>query len=554
MYVLLDIEWITNKKHHISPTQIAAMRVDDLWYRSALFYSRIRPKDETFHQWDDVAYAGGDRWAFLSAPGLRKVLSDFLNWLRKTDQICVWDETARDTLKSLYQWVFKEPFPHDILLLNEYAEAYVRKADISENDPYIIAQETGEDVPEEEGYAVSEVCAIQSALRGLGIPAKVLQEDSSQVFLNLGLEPDFYLDEQFHVVHTSDCPYLDDTLYPVFYPEDQFFFQKGMTYCACMKNVRRDVAQGRIQEKIASSGSGYVYLVKSDVFHRADCHFVQSMVGEIRGSTDYEGSTATGRRPCRMCKPTKGRTTEEDSGSVGPKLLPICATKHAAKKQCSEPGESGKRTLSKEEKRSMTRFRQAQTERIAGKKNTFATKTEKADFYTLTRSGYGFFAAAGYSSYHLRQCSRLKGLQNIEGFSTCRDAERRGLSPCRLCRPSEKDNILYPAHIKSREQENETTYILIDGCMKNGYPYKESGAEFIFETPVGRWKINTEASPYIVHHINLVTTPGNQAAYHRQPRLFLSFRDIFRYVQKHDKAIMAKQPADWQGTELQKMG
>lgn len=554
MHVLLDIEWVTNKKMYISPTQIAAMRVDDLWYRSALFYSRIRPKDETFHQWDDISYAGGDRWSFLNAPGLRKVLSELMAWLRKSDQVCVWDETVRDTLESLYQWVFKERFPYDILILNEYTEAYVRKTDITENDPYVISQETGEDVPEGEGYAVNEVCLLQSALRGLGIPADVLKEAPSQVFLSLGLEPDFYLDEQFGVVHASDCPYLDGTLTPVFYPEDQFFFQNGMTYCACMKDVRRGVAQARNQDQINSSDYRYVYLEKSGVFHRADCRFVQNMVGEIRGTTHYRGSAATGRRPCQVCKPNEDELAENENRAAVPKWVAIGDQKKSTPKRRQEEEQPGKRTLSKEERRSLTRFRQAQTERVARENDTFATDIEKSDFYTLTRSGYGFFAGAGYSTYHLRHCSKLKGIQNIDGFSTCREAERRGLSPCRLCRPSEKDNILYPAHINSKEQENETTDILIAGCVRNGYPYEASKAEFFFETPVGRWKINTEASPYIVYHINLVKTPNNQFAYHRQPRLFLSLGDTFRYIQKHDKALMAKYPADCRETELQQMG
>lgn len=45
MFVLMDIEWIENRIHHICPTQIAAMRVDEQWHCLDLFYSRIRDRN-----------------------------------------------------------------------------------------------------------------------------------------------------------------------------------------------------------------------------------------------------------------------------------------------------------------------------------------------------------------------------------------------------------------------------------------------------------------------------------------------------------------------------
>lgn len=550
MYVLLDMEWVTNNIRHISPTQIAAMRVDDSWYRSALFYSRIRPRDESFHQWSDIAYTGGDRWSFLSAPVLRKVLSSLVHWLRKTDRVCVWDETARDALLSTYQRVFKECFPYDILLLNEYTEAYVRQAAIPENDPYTIAEETGQDIPAPEGYAVNEVCAIQSALRGLRLPAEVLEDSPSQVFLALGQEPDFYLDEQFKVVHAPCCSYLDDTLTPVFYPEEQFFFQKQLTYCGCMRTTIREVNRERNRSRFASLNYRYVYLERSEVFHRADCHLALNTTGVTRGTARYKKSAATGRRPCRVCRPDLYRPSEESTPPPAPKRIDAVSKKKKANKTRIGESIAGMRTLSEEEIRSLKRFRQAQQERLAREDASFASDTEREDFFTLTRSSYGFFAAAGHSSFHLRQCTKLKGLGHIEGFATCREAQRKGFKPCRFCKPTEKNNILFPAQIGSRTQEGETVEVLIDRCLRNGYPYQNSEEEFLFETPVGKWLVNTAASPYIVYHINLVKTPHNQAEYHRQPRLFLSLEDVFRYVQKHDKALMTRASAGCRQTEL----
>ena len=58
MFVLMDIEWIENQIHYITPTQIAAMRVDEQWRCHNRFYSRIRPRDSSFHQWTHMAYTG----------------------------------------------------------------------------------------------------------------------------------------------------------------------------------------------------------------------------------------------------------------------------------------------------------------------------------------------------------------------------------------------------------------------------------------------------------------------------------------------------------------
>lgn len=57
------------------------------------------------------------------------------------------------------------------------------------------------------------------------------------------------------------------------------------------------------------------------------------------------------------------------------------------------------------------------------------------------------------------------------------------------------------------------------------------------ETEVGIWRINTASSPYRLDHINLTMTPDNRTEFHRQPRLFLSLRDAFYYIKRHDEGL-----------------
>lgn len=535
MYVLVDIEWVTNKKQIKNPTQIAAMRIDDFWYCDTLFYSRIRPKDDSFHQWDDIAYTGGDYQSFLNAPSLYTVLSNFLNWIRNTDQICVWNERIRDTLTSVYQWIFHGDFPHRILLLNEYTEAYVRKKKLTENDPYIIAQETSEAVPESEGYAVHEVYAILNALRGLGITAQVLENPPSLAFLNLDLKPDFYLNEENSTVHVPECPQQNDNLTPIFYPEDSFFFLEHMTYCSCMKTIIRNVRKAGNREKIESISCPYIYLERSMVFHRSNCGMILSTNSKILGAQHYQNVLATGRRPCRMCKPEMNVRLEK-SPSTAPKIISIGEYNRKKDLGAELPMD---RPLTKEESCSLKRLHQAQKERLSRNNAEFHSETEKQDFYTLSCSAYGFFAAKGHSTFHLRECTKLNNLTHIRGFATYKEAVCRGHTPCRVCKPTASDDILYPASIDSKTQQNESTELLVTKCLQHGYPYQQTEDKFIFETPVGRWMIKTEACPYVVYHINLVMTPNNQTSYHRQPRLFLSLQDTYRYIKKHDKELAA---------------
>lgn len=58
------------------------------------------------------------------------------------------------------------------------------------------------------------------------------------------------------------------------------------------------------------------------------------------------------------------------------------------------------------------------------------------------------------------------------------------------------------------------------------------------ETMVGRWKIDASTRPVRLAHINLVREPENTEDYHVQPRLFLSLRDTFDYILRHDYALI----------------
>lgn len=90
MFVLMDMEWVEDQAQNVSPTQLAAMRVDERWNGQGRFYSRICPKDSSFYQWEHMAYTGGTADDFLRAPGIDSALSKLEDWLRPDDVICFW--------------------------------------------------------------------------------------------------------------------------------------------------------------------------------------------------------------------------------------------------------------------------------------------------------------------------------------------------------------------------------------------------------------------------------------------------------------------------------
>lgn len=64
MYVLIDMEWITNRHGNHWPTQLAASRVDEAWNTVDTFSVLFRPKDASFQDWNHMAFSGWDHQDF----------------------------------------------------------------------------------------------------------------------------------------------------------------------------------------------------------------------------------------------------------------------------------------------------------------------------------------------------------------------------------------------------------------------------------------------------------------------------------------------------------
>lgn len=93
MYVLIDMEWVTNRHGNHWPTQLAAIRVDEEWQTVDSFSVLFRPKDITFQKWDHMAFSAAELIERLNAVAQAQKVS--LNNL-----VCQCCEYALDNLSE----------------------------------------------------------------------------------------------------------------------------------------------------------------------------------------------------------------------------------------------------------------------------------------------------------------------------------------------------------------------------------------------------------------------------------------------------------------------
>ena len=124
MYVIADIESLQNKLNMHSPTQLAALRVDDDWNVVGEFFSYIRPLDSSFYDWNDVAYTGGRPEDFLHARGCYNVLDRFKKWVGE-DTLCWWYQNSCELYRVLNRNVLKLEVEKDGAVLSKYVKAFL---------------------------------------------------------------------------------------------------------------------------------------------------------------------------------------------------------------------------------------------------------------------------------------------------------------------------------------------------------------------------------------------------------------------------------------------
>jgi len=527
MFVIADLEWMTNVEGHHSPTQLAATRVDNNWNVVDEFNYFIRPRDSEFHEWNHVAYTGGTATDFLFAKNAYVVMMSFQEWLKEDDVLLWWYDESEKLFKKLVSLILKIREPHKAISINEHIYAFLAGQPHSRGNPYKIAEGRGITTrPRLKHCSSNDVRVVRELLRTISYPQesllkpvvkpkKVLKPHMQFAHLPYQYDPNTKL------IHLKECPTIADV-------ETQGFetlkspIRKGYKPCECCKEEYKTAFRERNIDILERTQYTYIYSPESKVFHKYTCGLMLS-AKHIMGTRKYETVEKTGRVPCKLCHPTP-----QDTYKPLPPQLKVLKLK---KKKSS--------MLAKEDSKAVRRQKVAAEERFRRLKEDNLTETERNDIFTLTQPRFAFWVGQGYQTFHLRSCSKLQEVSNLRGFSTYKDAIRAGFTPCRKCRPTSKHDANFSIPITNRVRENEKIEDLEALCLDAGYSHRKEGPYFYLETAVGKWRINISAAPIKLEHINLVKTPGAKK-YHEQPRLFLSFLDTFDYIKRHDDELAKK--------------
>ena len=529
MYVIMDMEWIESHGGVPCPTQIAALRVDRQWRRSEVFNSLIRPRDKSCHHWDHMAYTGAEREQFQDAPSGISVFRALFQWLRDDDVLLWWEKHAALTFVNAVRHMLNRELSQPVRLLRPT----VVKACGGKGSPCQLAASRGILIPEPQHVSANDVETLRRLLEHLGIRPESIHDSPKPKAKASSPDIMKYLyDPATNLLHTADggCQVENPSGYATF----KGCLRKGFRPCpVCLaKDYRREFMKVT-NEVISRTEYNFVYQAKSKVFHKAECvHARRIPYWEVRGSVNYYVCTELGKRPCRLCNPTKNYHRPRVLLSV-PAVVPTLP-----KKPRPTPLPGLTRILNADETRAYNRHLEAAQRRssIAPAFDTIAQEDE----YKRSCSGFMFWAARGYKSFHRANCPKLKGLANLEGFSHFKHATGRGFTPCKLCKPSPKDDLVISVPSGSAIRPNETTGLLDHLCGEYGYRHSRDEWFYYINTPVGKWKLDITARPIDLWHINLVNNPN--ADYHRQPRLILSLSDAFWYIHRHDKTLLERMP------------
>lgn len=510
MFILADIEWIADEQEQPQPTQLAAVRTDADWNTADTFFALIRPEGE--QDWEHMAFNGHAPEEFRRAQPLCEVLRDFAAWVQPEDILCWWHYQSEQLLPHLAEQVQITLRNTEELSLKEYVLGFLGRS----GSVIGLCRELGIELPSPAHCAENDAEALRRLVQAIGLPQEMLCDENGRkkplTAIRGTTRHRLLYDEKAKRLHRADCVLLPKHMLCPVYETFKSPIRKRLIPCACCRAEYLAALKERNRNSIERCRWQYVYAAGSAVYHRKDCPYVLAAYS-IGGFGKPSTVKKYGLRPCRFCCPDRKK----------PKPVP------------EKPKLVSKRGLCRAEREAIDRVRRAQAERAAEKQERTAAEQRKTKL--LTQPGFAFWAGKGYRTFHLRDCPRLEKPQQLRGFRRYQDAVNAGYKPCRQCRPTAKQDALYSIPITSHERSGESADTLVQLCTERGIPFEQDERYFVLRTAVGIWRIDLHALPVHLAHINLVKQREKSPEYHIQPRLFLSLRDAFRYILRHDKTL-----------------
>ncbi len=519
MYILMDMEWVENEQGKSCPTQIAAIRVDERWNTVDTFSALVCPAQDMAWDWSEIGFQGHTPEEFLCAQPLEVVLTAFALWFQSDDVLCWWHCQAENLFrKRVKQWKIAMPSVQ-MLALDEYIFGFsgeqggirnlCRKHDIAVQLP--------------EHCSENDVVTLQRFVQGIALPQAVLQDEKKRKRLGSGekgkVKYRFLYDSHTKRLHNANCELLPKGTELQGYVTFKKPIKQRLVPCECCRAAYLQALRERNRDNLEHVSWNYAYAKYSKVYHRKDCPYI--LTARLYNGFRMPWMTQLhDLRPCKYCRPDVKRKKKKKKPRPAP------------------PKPVSKRGLRKVERDAIDRVRRAKVDRVAAKRSH--SKEEKRKAMLLSQPGLAFWAGIGYKTFHLQGCPRLEKPKKLRGFRWYQSAIDAGYKPCRQCKPTAKYDAVYSIPITSRERSDESAETLVQLCTERVLPFTQDERYFTLETEVGRWRIDMHTLPVHLEHINLVREPI-ATEYHVQLRLFLSLRDTFRYIIKHDKTLAKQQ-------------
>ena len=562
MLVIMDIEWIVSN-YRICPTQLSAMRVDSNWRVADQFNRLIQPFSPAAQQWEHVAYTGYLPGSFLSAQSAAMVFNKLNEWLWPGDVLCWWSEPTAAAFIALHRVLIKSEPAYQMRLISPALASHLKGIKHPKRSAYYLSEKLGIPLFEQEHCSADDVRVVRNLLQHLNVnqdsilashvpltattqtmkqllerPKKHEKQSSLKVSGITG-NLEYVIDITDKLVHARECSKINDSHELKEAATWKAAFRHHCTPCKCCRDAYWEFSRTRSAQNIKSMQLSFVFS-PSGLFHKPSCMHVKWIpYSLIKGAIYYRTCIEQGYKPCGWCnpKPDDGREPHH----TGQWPVNGYGRVNRTPTHFGDNPWATTRALTRYEKNAIKRHEAAVRERAEIPDDL--SEVDAHDAFILAQSGYAFWAAEGYQTFHLRSCPKLAHISYLHGYSRFIDAQRRGLVPCKLCKPSSINDILESVPINQKMRESESISDIDRLCEQLGWKHHNDQYSYSIETLVGKWRMIPGTIPLEVYHINKVHEPDNSNNYHKQHRLFLSMTDTIEYIRRHDDDLRLKTTA-----------
>ena len=311
MIVLTDLEWVENQNQHVTPTQLAALRVNEAWEPVSMFQMLCRPLDASFHLWNHVAFAGAPQEAFLFAPSARTVFERFAAWLKPDDILLWWSQEAPKHFAGLMKLMDCPKLKNKSHSLKAAFQSFVDDGRKTRGGLYSLAKARQIPLLKPEHCASNDVQMMQKLLRKVNFPLEYLhrqipsKEARKLVQSSQESAYQFQIDRSTNLIHKQGCALLPNDAAVIGCRDlSSGIVKHHAAPCpACCKQLWVEYLVARNKDVIKRSRCNYFYLPSGRAFHKPDCRMILYSSVPPSGTIYFRTCAQTGRTPCKICRP-----------------------------------------------------------------------------------------------------------------------------------------------------------------------------------------------------------------------------------------------------------